>query len=162
MRTLTTRPHRIATSLCGPCRVLLRGAAQDEYLGPAPEGDEMRLPPEPRAPGTDSRSSEASAGEQVERKGESPRQAEYRRWWQPVLDMRFDDPDQEPPKLFYPNNVRVALPWPGLTVTAYGMKDRCGVFLSGRDEALNEVWEKVTPHLDEIVAALPENTKVSE
>ena len=28
----------------------------------------------------------------------SSRQAGYRTWWGPVLNVRFDDPDQEPPK----------------------------------------------------------------
>ena len=31
--------------------------------------------------------------------GESPRQAAYREWWGPVLQMSFDDPDQSPPTL---------------------------------------------------------------
>jgi hypothetical protein len=44
--------------------------------------------------------------------GESPKQAEYRAWWTPVMLSHFQDPDQGPPVLYYPNNVRTALPWP--------------------------------------------------
>jgi hypothetical protein len=44
--------------------------------------------------------------------GESPEQAQYRIWWTPVMNAPFDDPDQEPARLYYPNNVRVTLPWP--------------------------------------------------
>ena len=83
---------------------------------------------------------------------ESTSQAAYRRWWQPLLDMTFDDPDQGPPRLYYPNNVRAQLPWPGTWVTAYGGTDHYGVFLGGREGALAELWE-------EIVAELPPGTE---
>ena len=45
--------------------------------------------------------------------------------------MRFDDPDQSPPKLFYPNNVRVFLPWPKTWLLAVTLADKrqCGVWL---------------------------------
>lgn len=42
----------------------------------------------------------------------STRTAAEREWWRPVVDMRFDDPDQPPPRYYYPNHVRVPLPWP--------------------------------------------------
>ena len=45
--------------------------------------------------------------------GESPAQAEYRRWWQPVIDADLDDPEQEPASLFWQNHIRAQLPWPG-------------------------------------------------
>src|SRR5215207_8192730 len=93
---------------------------------------------------------------------ESSRHAEYRRWWQPVLDMSFDDPDQDPPKLYFPTNVRAQLPWPGTWVTAYGGADHYGVFLSGREGAFAELWDQLRDERDEIVAQLPEGTTVGE
>jgi hypothetical protein len=91
---------------------------------------------------------------------ENPKQAEYRRWWQPVLDMSFDDPDQEPLKLYWPNNVRAQLPWPGTWITAYQSTRTCGVFLAGRERELEEVLHLLSPQLDQIASELPEGTEI--
>jgi hypothetical protein len=91
---------------------------------------------------------------------ESSKHAEYRRWWQPVLDMGFDDPDQEPLKLHWPNNVRAQLPWAGTWITAYQSTRTCGVFLAGRERELEEVLHLLSPQLDQIAAELPEGTQV--
>jgi hypothetical protein len=91
---------------------------------------------------------------------ESPKQAEYRRWWQPVLDMKFDDPDQEPLKLFWPNNVRAQLPWRGTWVTAYQSTKTCGVFVAGRAQEIEELLHVIGPQIDEIASELPEGTQV--
>ncbi|QRM27886.1 hypothetical protein [Microvirga sp. VF16] len=91
---------------------------------------------------------------------ENPKQAEYRRWWQPVLDMSFDDPDQEPLKLYWPNNVRAQLPWPGTWITAYQSTKTCGVFLAGREHELEEVLHLLSPQLDQIASELPEGTEI--
>jgi hypothetical protein len=90
--------------------------------------------------------------------GESPKQAEYRAWWTPVLETKFDDPDQEPPKLFYPNNVRVALPIPKTWILAYrfgGDKGQVGVSLAGSNPSYREMIEILTPSQDQILAELP-------
>jgi hypothetical protein len=92
--------------------------------------------------------------------GENPKQAEYRRWWQSVLDMSFDDPDQEPLKLYWPNNVRAQLPWPGTWITAYQSTKTCGVFLAGRERELEEVLHLLSPQLDQIASELPEGTEI--
>ena len=91
---------------------------------------------------------------------ESTRHEQHRSWWQPIIDMRFDDPDQGRPKLHFPNNVRAPLPWPGTSITAFDTVDRCGVFLSGRGAALLELSEKIEADLDEIVRELPNSTVV--
>jgi hypothetical protein len=131
--------------------VVLRNGATDEYLGPVDDEDDGALREGQRAAGMENGADR--------RAGESPRHAEYRRWWQPVLDMTFDDPDQEPPKLFFPNNVRAQLPWPGTWVTAYNSTITCGVFLAGREGPLLEAWERLAPDLDMIAAELPNGTK---
>jgi hypothetical protein len=92
--------------------------------------------------------------------GENPKQAEYRRWWQSVLDMGFDDPDQEPLKLYWPNNVRAQLPWAGTWITAYQSTKTCGVFLAGRERELEELLHLLSPHLDQIASELPAGTEV--
>ncbi|WP_166802169.1 hypothetical protein [Microvirga pakistanensis] len=92
---------------------------------------------------------------------ENPKQAEYRRWWQPVLGMSFDDPDQEPLKLYWPNNVRAQLLWPGTWITAYQSTRTCGVFLAGRKRELEEeVLHLLSPQLDQIASELPEGTEI--
>jgi hypothetical protein len=109
----------------------------------------------------------ANAGKKVGvQEGESPKQTEYRRWWQPVLDMSFDDPDQDAPKLYWPNHVRVSLPWPRTWLTAYRLDAptgaRSGVFLSGRQQELAELLSLITPQMDEILSELSEKTELNQ
>lgn len=49
------------------------------------------------------------------------REAE-RLWWKPVLEMRFDDPDQPPGRFYHPNHVRVPLPWPRVWLLAANLQ----------------------------------------
>ena len=91
--------------------------------------------------------------------GEGEKQAEYREWWKPITDMRFDDPDQPPPRLFYPNNVRVPLPgskiWL-LAATLAGQK-KCGVWLvpAGEDKTIHAQLAEMQ---DELLPRLPEGS----
>ena len=86
------------------------------------------------------------------------RRAEFREWWQSILGMRFDDPDQDQPKLYFPNNVRMALPWRHLHLSAYRAADDCGVFLSGPPEEYGELFRQLGVELDRLLAELPEGT----
>lgn len=57
-----------------------------------------------------------------------------RTWWQPILQMKFDDPEQEPPFWTQTNNVVLNTPFPGIRIKAYAVVDassRVGVFVSG-------------------------------
>ena len=90
--------------------------------------------------------------------GDSPRQAAYRAWWKPVLDAPLDDPDQEPPKLYWPNNVRAALPWQGTWVLAYaldGGKGRSAVCLAGRKGPYAAMIQALEPQREELLSELP-------
>jgi hypothetical protein len=90
--------------------------------------------------------------------GYSPRQAAYRAWWKPVLEAPLDDPDQEPPKLYWPNNVRAALPWQGTWVLAYaldGGKGRSAVCLAGRKGPYAAMMQALDPQREELLAELP-------
>lgn len=96
---------------------------------------------------------------------ESPRQAAYRQWWTPVLEAPLDDPDQEPPKLFWPNNVRAALPWPGTWILAYTSVARRGgaaVCLSGRSESRDELLKQLDDQREEILAELPAGSVIED
>ena len=94
--------------------------------------------------------------------GESPKQAEYRKWWGPVLEMQFDDPDQEPLKLYYPNNVRASLPMAKTWLTAYcfgGDTGQIGVSAAGNFPNYSQMIERLTSQSDEILAELPEGSE---
>lgn len=100
---------------------------------------------------------EAPAGNEL---GETARQAAYRRWWQPVLETKFDDPDQEPAKLFWPNNVRASLPWPGTWLLGYHLASgKVGVCTAGQSGADREMLAALTPELPAIAAELPATTR---
>lgn len=93
--------------------------------------------------------------------GESPKQAAYRAWWTPVLQAPLDDPDQEPPKLYWPNNVRATLPLQGTWILAYtsgGKSGYAAVCLSGRASELIGLVDRLLEQRDEILAELPERS----
>lgn len=123
--------------------VLLQGGREDQFLGASDEGGSL--------------GNVRNGNGIVEQRpaSDGSRHDAYRQWWQPVLDMQFDDPDQEPLKLYYPNNVRTQLPWPGTWVTAYRANDRCGVFVGGREEPLREIWSALEPDLGEVLSEVP-------
>jgi hypothetical protein len=95
--------------------------------------------------------------------GESLAQAQYRAWWAPVIDVGFDDPDQEPAKLYWPNNVRALLPWPTkVWVTAYrygGDTGSLGVGTNGKEPGYGELFSVLASQRDAILAELPEGTE---
>jgi hypothetical protein len=93
---------------------------------------------------------------------ESPTQAEYRAWWAPVINTPFDDPDQEPPTLYWPNNVRIPLPGPTkIWATAYragGDGGAVGVGTSGQEPGFREAMTSLQAQHPELLAELPEGT----
>ena len=81
--------------------------------------------------------------------------AERARWWLPLEGLQFDDPEQQPARFVWPNNLNTPLPVPGLWLSAYRAKSRggeCGVFLGGRSERLREVTRRLLDEgaLDEL------------
>lgn len=88
--------------------------------------------------------------------------ATQKEWWASVVSMRFDDPEQEPPKVFYPNHVRLALPWPGVRLMAYRAQRTVGVFIAGQPDALREMWVRLAPDVDAIVQELPPSTSIPD
>lgn len=90
--------------------------------------------------------------------GEGEKQAEYRAWYEPITRMTFDDPDQEPPKLYWPNNVRVHLPWPKVWILGASVAtgSKCGVWLVEGGEGEDKTFlPLLAEREDEILAQLP-------
>jgi len=93
--------------------------------------------------------------------GENPKQVAYKKWWNPVLEMNFDDPEQEPPQLFYPNNVRIALPWQNMWILLYRMNNgRTGVCTASRKNVGQPAMDELVLQRDAILAELPDDTQV--
>jgi hypothetical protein len=91
--------------------------------------------------------------------------AEHTQWWQPIVSMKFDDPDQQQPRLHWKNNTRTPMPWPGTWLTTYtwGGEDPdggCGVALSGYDDALDKLWRSMRRERKEIQSELPDGSNV--
>lgn len=91
--------------------------------------------------------------------GESPMQAQYRAWWTPVIQTVFDDPDQEPPKLYWRDNVRTPLPWPTrVWLTAYrygGDTGMIGVGTNGAEPGYSELMALLQSDKEGILQELP-------
>lgn len=66
----------------------------------------------------------------------------WRQWWQPVLEMSFDDPEQDKPVLGR-NFVRARLPHPELWLGAHRPHGGAGVYLTGRPERLQQFIEEI-------------------
>ncbi|EGF33623.1 hypothetical protein IMCC9480_3401 [Oxalobacteraceae bacterium IMCC9480] len=67
---------------------------------------------------------------------DNPKKEEFRAWWAPVLATDFDDPDQSPGKLYWPNHIRLPLPWPQTWIAAFrsgGNSGLVGIYTAGRD-----------------------------
>jgi Phage integrase family len=46
----------------------------------------------------------------------------HRQWWQPITEMKFVDPDQEQPRLYWKNNVRTFMTERGAPMTPAGFR----------------------------------------
>jgi len=88
-------------------------------------------------------------------------QTRHTKWWQPIVDMKFDDPSQPSPRLYWKNNVRTPLPWPSTWLTGYtvgGDTGSVGVALSGKANEIDALWKAIQPSLRRLSRALPEGT----
>ncbi|HXR39976.1 MAG TPA: hypothetical protein VN776_12810 [Terracidiphilus sp.] len=85
-------------------------------------------------------------------------------WWKPVLQMKFDDPEQERPFWTATNNVVLNTPFPGIQIKAYAMKkgSQIGVFLSGpKADNLLMIKKYLKRDYEDLEKALPQKTTVS-
>lgn len=98
------------------------------------------------------------AGETVGERSPSALVAAMREWWSPLEGLTFDDPEQQPARFTYPQNLRTPLPWPGTWLTAYRTKTgQCGVFIGGRQEQLRELTRELIA--DGVLEELPAGTR---
>ncbi len=84
-------------------------------------------------------------------------------WWQPILAMKFDDPEQEPPYWVVTNNVVLNTPYPGIVIKAWSSRSNSGngIFIGqNRKGALEAVGRFIKRDAQELAAALPEGTLV--
>lgn len=88
------------------------------------------------------------------------RNAQMREWWQPLDGLNFDDPEQPAANYTYPNTLYTPLPRRGTWISAYRLKKgvgrECGVFLSGRGEALHPLVDSLIN--DGVLDDLPSGT----
>lgn len=117
---------------------LVKQSAEAEETLATNDADPPSTPPEPK---------------------QSSKHEEYRKWWQSILDMKFDDPDQPPPQLYWQNHVRLALPIDGLWLTAYGWgsgaKAEHGVTLMGPSSLLAAFWDATGKAPEELASRIP-------
>jgi hypothetical protein len=120
---------------------------------------------EGRVESTDAGRESSDEGSPVEGLSEQRlgKRAVHRQWWQPVVDVKFDDAEQEQPKLYWSNNVRTPLPWPGTWLTGWRNVSEdgvCGVALSGTKSDVEAFWRTIRPEARQIEAALPKGSTV--
>ena len=149
--SLAIQPRVIAkTQIIERTVVLVRDAVRSDAISVSDESDVAI-------------SSDASGDVLRNELGESPAQAQYRAWWTPVLNASFDDPDQEPAKLYWRDNVRIPLPWPTkVWATAYrygGDTGTIGVGINGHEPGYSEMISKLEAQKEAIVAELPEGAE---
>lgn len=68
--------------------------------------------------------------------------------------MTFNDPEQDAPRLQYPNDVRLSLPWAGHLADGIPRHQRLRVFLTGQSAALKELWPRLEPEPNSLLAKL--------
>jgi hypothetical protein len=86
-------------------------------------------------------------------------------WWKPVLNMKFDDPDQEPPYWTATNNMVLSTPFPGILIKAASLKpkDYVEVFLSAtRTENLDPIRRLAKRDKQYLLDNLPKGTVVND
>ncbi len=88
-----------------------------------------------------------------------------KKWWKPILRMKFDDPDQEPPFWMAPNNAVLRTPFPGIQIKAYARvtpKSGMGVIVSGprRDQSVQPIRKFIRRESDVLQRELPAGTEI--
>jgi hypothetical protein len=86
-----------------------------------------------------------------------------RSWWEPVLRMKFDDPEQEPPFWTATNNVVLNTPFPGIQIKAFALvnSSRIGVFVSGpRRENVLMLQKYLKRHSASLKEQLPSGAEI--
>ena len=96
-------------------------------------------------------------------RGSTSNKEHLRSWWEPVLRMKFDDPEQEPPFWTATNNVVLNTPFPGIQIKAFALvnSSRIGVFVSGpRRENVLMLQKYLKRHSASLKEQLPSGAEI--
>jgi hypothetical protein len=86
-----------------------------------------------------------------------------KKWWEPVLNMRFDDPEQERPYWAGTNNIVLNTPFPGILIKAHANRNDndVGIFLShGPRGSLDPVLRYIKKDKRNVANDLPKGTSI--
>ena len=84
-------------------------------------------------------------------------------WWQPILQMQLEDPQQEPPRWAGTNNAVLNTPFPGIQIKAFAIvgTSGAGVFLSGtRRVNLFAIEKDLKQERLSLLKELPKGTEI--
>jgi hypothetical protein len=84
-------------------------------------------------------------------------------WWQPILQMRLEDPQQEPPFWAGTNNAVLNTPFPGIQIKALAIvgTSEAGVFLSGtRRSNVLAIQKDLKQERLSLLKELPKGTEI--
>lgn len=130
-------------------------------LGQATHDAMARNSPTVSAPGQDGSRPE-SAPAQPSVPASTPDREAHRLWWQPVVDTKLPGSDQ-PPRLYWKNNIRAPLPWPDAWLTVWRNEETngvVGVAVSGKGNAVDDLWRHLQPSAAALQASLPPGSTV--
>lgn len=99
----------------------------------------------------------------VGRQAKSGNKDHLKEWWQPVLDMKFDDPEQEAPFWTGANNAVLNTPFQGIQIKAFAIVNgsQIGVFVSGpRLANLTAIQKHVKRERRSLLQELPDGTEI--
>jgi hypothetical protein len=85
-------------------------------------------------------------------------------WFAPIVSAGFSDPNQEPPRYYWPHNVRAPLPWPGTWILGYRVsspKPSVGVAIGGRKDPVAQLRTALLNERAQLVNELPQGTELS-
>src|SRR5262249_48729739 len=100
--------------------------------------------------------------EMVDEEARNATKDHLRAWWRPVLEMKFDDQEQEPPTWLVTNNVAIPTPFPGIKIKAWSLVDRkqIGVYMTGSDARLDIIAKMLRRDKKHLLDNLPKNTVI--
>jgi len=78
-----------------------------------------------------------------------------------VLEAKYTDPDQEPPRLYYPNYIKASLPWQDAWISAFrfgGDNGNLAIYLTGKGQSFVELIAALDPFKAQILSELPKGS----
>jgi hypothetical protein len=106
------------------------------------------------------------AAETDQKDGATGGKLRFRAWWEPVLRMKFDDPEQEPPYWVGTNNAVLNTPFPRIYIKAWAEqsirgKKKTGIFLSATpSDRIDLIRNHIREEKPELASQLPPGTDI--